>query len=74
MQPEEAYSFAVSYTSLPMFAGAVLLYALYYFYFNGIIFEIKGNYNQKKKHLGKVLPPYPNGWYVADQSRYLKKG
>jgi hypothetical protein len=68
------YSFAVNYTTALMFIVAAAIYALYYWYFNGILFEIKGNYNQKKKHLGKALPPYPNGWYVAEQSRYLKAG
>jgi hypothetical protein len=59
------YSFAVNYTSVIVFIIAIALYAAYYCYFHNILFEIKGNYNQKKKHLGKTLPPFPNGWYVA---------
>jgi hypothetical protein len=74
-QPDQGnYSFAVNYTYALIFLAALAIYALYYYYFNGILFEIKGTYNQKKKHLGKALPPYPNGWYVAEQSRFLKVG
>lgn len=37
-------------------------------------FLIKPAYDSKKKHMGKPLPPYPNGWYAACNSKDLKKG
>jgi hypothetical protein len=32
-------------------------------------FIIKPEYDVKKKKIGKPLPPYPNGWYVALHSK-----
>ena len=42
--------------------------------FNGIVFRVKGNYDQKLKNIGRPLPAYPNGWYVAIHSKDLCKG
>ncbi len=33
-----------------------------------------GRYDTKKKNLGKSLPPYPNGWYIACKSKELLPG
>lgn len=52
----------------------ILLYIVYYLIFKGITFRIKGNYNQKLKNIGRPLPAYPNGWYVALHSKDLLKG
>ena len=35
---------------------------------------MKGNYDTRKKNLGRTLPYYPNGWYVALKSTDLKPG
>ena len=58
-------SFTLTYTSTILIVTAITLYLAYYCYFYNILFEIKGKYDTKNKHIGKVLPPYPNGWYVA---------
>ena len=34
---------------------------------------MKGNYDTKKRNIGKTLPPYPNGWYIACKSKELPK-
>jgi nitrite reductase/ring-hydroxylating ferredoxin subunit len=35
---------------------------------------MKGDYDISKKNLGKSLPPYPNGWYIACKSKDLTPG
>jgi cholesterol 7-dehydrogenase len=32
---------------------------------------MKGNYDIKRKKIGKVVPPYPNGWFIACKSDKL---
>lgn len=49
----------------------LILYLAYYAYFNGITFKIVGNYNPKDKNIGRPLPAYPNGWYIAIHSKDL---
>ena len=34
---------------------------------------MKGDYNTKKKNIGKTVPPYPNGWYIACKSKEVPK-
>ncbi len=68
----EFRSFSLSYTTLIVTLVSVLLYVLYYCKFREAEFVIKPRYDTKKKKIGKPLPPYPNGWYVALHSRELK--
>lgn len=52
----------------------LLLYFLYRLYFKHITFRCVGSYDQKLKNIGRPLPSYPNGWYVAVRSELLEKG
>ena len=52
----------------------LVLYFVYRYVFKGIIFKFKGNYDTKLKNIGRPLPVYPNGWYVAMRSNLLEKG
>jgi hypothetical protein len=47
------------------------LYLVYRAIFKGKVFRIYGNYDTKLKNIGKPLPPYANGWYVALRSKDL---
>lgn len=47
----------------------VLAYLLYKAYFKGITFKCVGPYDAKMKNIGRPLPAYPNGWYVAIRSK-----
>lgn len=67
-------SFTISYTWLAIILGTVILYSIYYYHFREAEFIIKPQYDVNKKKMGKPLPPYPNGWYVATHSKDLKKG
>ena len=60
-------SHAVHFTLL----GVVATYLLYYFIFSYFIVPFVGNYDITKKNIGKTLPFYPNGWYVACKSKEL---
>jgi hypothetical protein len=40
-------------------------YLIYYHIFSYFNVHMKGNYDPNKKNIGKHLPPYPNGWYIA---------
>ena len=51
-----------------------LLYFLYRWYFKGITFNFEAKYDKKLKNIGKTLPPYPNGWFVAMNSKDLQNG
>lgn len=57
-----------------LFALGVLLYLLYYWVFHYFTVRMDGCYDTKKKNLGKSLPPYPNGWYIACKSKDLSPG
>ena len=70
----EANSFTLSYTTLAILISSIILYIVYYSKYREAEFLIKPRYDQKKKKIGKPLPPYPNGWYVAVHSRDLKVG
>lgn len=35
---------------------------------------MKGDYQTKGKHIGKTLPPFPNGWYIVCKSSDLPVG
>jgi len=51
-----------------------IAYLTYCAYFKGITFKISGKYNPKDKNIGRPLPAYPNGWYIATHSKDLEKG
>lgn len=52
----------------------IVLYLIYRSIFKGIVFKTTGVYDVKQKKIGRPLPPYPNGWYVASRSKDLHKG
>ena len=52
----------------------VLAYAVYKWYMHYIIIYMKGDYDIGRKHIGKTVPNYPNGWYIACRSKQLTKG
>ena len=70
----ETNSFSLTYTTLAILIGSIVLYILYYSKYREAEFVITPKYDQKKKKIGKPLPPFPNGWYVAVHSRDLKVG
>jgi len=43
----------------------LILYMIYYCIFGYFTVRMHGNYDQNKKNMGRTLPPYPNGWYIA---------
>jgi len=53
---------------------SIALYLFYYFCFSYFTCPMKGNYDTSKKTIGKTLPPYPNGWYIACKSKELEPG
>ncbi len=54
--------------------GLVVLYAIYYAVFRYLTVRMRGDYDTTKKNIGKSLPPYPNGWYIACKSKDLPPG
>lgn len=59
---------------LIIFSSMAVLYAVYYSIFRYFIVRMRGNYDISKKNLGRSLPPYPNGWYIACKSKELLPG
>lgn len=51
-----------------------ILYAIYYSIFRYFTVHMKGDYDISKKNIGRSLPPYPNGWYIACKSKDLLRG
>jgi hypothetical protein len=70
----ELCSFTMSYTTLVVTFITVFLYVVYYCKLREPEFVIKPRYDVKKKKIGKPLPPYPNGWYVALHTKNLNEG
>lgn len=35
---------------------------------------MRGDYDTKLKNIGKTIPPFPNGWYIACKSSQLPVG
>jgi cholesterol 7-desaturase len=54
--------------------GLIVVYGFYKWAIGYAVIYMKGDYDVKKKRLGKTLPPFPNGWYVACKSKELSKG
>jgi hypothetical protein len=46
-------------------------YLVYYYIFSYFTVRMKGDYDVSKKNIGKSLPPYPNGWYIACKAKEL---
>jgi hypothetical protein len=44
-------------------------YGIYYLTFAYFKVKMVGNYDITKKTLGKHLPFYPNGWYIAAKAK-----
>ena len=55
-------------------SSIAILYALYYSVFKYFTVRMKGDYDTAKKNIGRSLPPYPNGWYIACKSKDLLPG
>ncbi len=53
---------------------AIIVYLIYYSVFRYFTVRMQGNYDISKKNVGKSLPPYPNGWYIACKSKDLAPG
>lgn len=53
--------------------SGMLIYLLYRWFFNGIVYRTKGP-KHERKNMGRPLPPYPNGWFVVAHSESLKNG
>jgi nitrite reductase/ring-hydroxylating ferredoxin subunit len=49
----------------------VILYSVYYSIFSYFTVRMRGDYDIYKKNIGRSLPPYPNGWYIATKSKDL---
>lgn len=52
----------------------LIVYLIYRAIFKGMIFTITGDYEQKGKNIGRPLPAFPNGWYVALRAKELENG
>lgn len=60
---------------MPLLCMSLLVfYAIYYYFFRYLSIRMKGHYDISKKKLGRTLPPYPNGWYIASKSKDLASG
>ncbi len=55
-------------------SALILVYLIYYSVFRYFTVRMKGNYDISKKTLGRSLPPYPNGWFIACKSKDLPPG
>lgn len=55
-------------------SAIIILYLIYRAIFKGMVFKTVGTYDQKGKNIGRPLPAFPNGWYVAIRSEKLEKG
>jgi hypothetical protein len=60
------------------YAGVITVLIVFYIgylaAFKGAVFKSIGNYDQRKKNIGRPLPAYPNGWYIVLHSKKLEKG
>ena len=58
-------------------AGGILLavvYSVYYWYCRRHRMVDRGTYDIRMKNIGRTIPPFPNGWYVACRSEEVPKG
>ena len=61
------------YSNVILWATFVLAYAFYKYHLGYAIVPMKGDYDHRKKRIGKAVPPYPNGWYIACKGSHLPK-
>lgn len=54
--------------------AVLLLYIGYRTYFKGRIYYCEHKFNTKSKNIGKPIPAFPNGWYMAIRSELLERG
>ena len=54
-----------------LFRGIIvlILYIIYLRIFKYYPCIYKLNYNVKLKNIGRTIPPFPNGWYIACKSK-----
>ena len=50
------------------------LYVVYYRLMSYSTVRMSGDYPQRLKNMGRTLPPFPNGWYIACKSKEIGKG
>jgi cell division septal protein FtsQ len=65
----EVEQYLPNYPTLLLFAAITILYLIYYLLMRYSTVKMEGNYDRSKKNIGKTLPPYPNGWYIACKSK-----
>jgi cholesterol 7-dehydrogenase len=53
---------------------SIVLYLVYLYYFKYHEVIMKGDYEIKLKNIGRTLPPFPNGWYIACKSQDIAVG
>jgi cholesterol 7-desaturase len=68
----EVEQYLPNYPTLLLIAAITVLYLIYYLLMRYCTVKMEGNYDRSKKNIGKTLPPYPNGWYIACKSKELK--
>ena len=49
-------------------------YALYYYLFAYFVVQWKTKEGNSARKIGRTVPPYPNGWYIACKSQELAPG
>jgi hypothetical protein len=52
----------------------ILFYGVYLYHFKYHQVIVKGDYNTKLKNIGKILPPFPNGWFIVCKSQDIAPG
>lgn len=57
------------YSTITAISAVILLYIAYYFLMRYCTVRMWGDYDRSKKNMGKTLPPYPNGWFIACKSK-----
>lgn len=66
---ESAVEFLCDHAILFTALGIAGAYLVYYMVFSYFIAPFVGTYDTSKKNLGRTLPPYPNGWYIACKAK-----
>jgi hypothetical protein len=68
------FHFLEQYLSLILYSLLAVAYFIYYRFSGYAVVKMAGDYDHKRKTLGRHLPPYPNGWYVAAKSFEIAPG
>ena len=61
------------HSQLLLWTSLILTYILYLACTRYFTVRMAGDYDLRKKNLGRSLPPFPNGWYIACKSKDLPK-